>query len=77
MIITLQLHHRPELIKPGIFSTQYYQFTLTIKEINKSVVRKLTDFEWFYHKLISFYPGIVVSTILYTLDSSFTREKGL
>ena len=47
---------RDSLIKEGLFSFTYVQYTLECKELKTSTIRKLSDIEWFREKLKALYP---------------------
>lgn len=49
------------MIKSGLFSFAFLQFTIETKELNCIVVRRLADFEWFYSKMNELFPGVAVS----------------
>ena len=53
----------PEHKKGGLFSTGYFQYTITNKRDNSTIVRKLKDFDWMKSKLLELYPGIFIPPI--------------
>ena len=54
----------PILIKKGIFSLQsYYQYTIETSPLNYHAIRKYSDFEWLYNKIIELYPGKLVTSL--------------
>ena len=44
-----------------MFSFAYYQYTLLLPDLDKSCIRKFSDFEWFKKKIIDFYPYTYVN----------------
>ena len=52
----------PVMIKTGVFSRSYVQYTITSKDLSK-VDRKLSDFEWLYNKLSFLYPKRISSVL--------------
>lgn len=48
------------MVKNGLFSFSYYQFTLTCVELNTTITRKLTDFDWFRTQLIKLFPTLYI-----------------
>ena len=38
----------PVIIKTGVFSSSYVQYTISSKDLSTKVYRKLSDFEWLY-----------------------------
>ena len=53
----------PVLIKTGVFSRSYVQYTISAKELSSKVDRKLSDFEWLYSKLSFLYPKRISSVL--------------
>ena len=54
----------PTQIKKGLFSLQsYYQYTIETTPLNYHSIRKYSDFEWLYNKIIELYPGKLVTTL--------------
>ena len=53
----------PHLVKNGLFSFSYFQFTLTCSAIKVVTIRKLSDFEWLRNKILQLYPSIYISPI--------------
>lgn len=47
----------PKVIKEGLFSFSYVQYTLECPELKTSTVRKLSDIQWFKDKLMLLYPA--------------------
>ena len=54
----------PIQIKKGLFSLKsYYQYTIETTTLNYHTIRKYSDFEWLYNKIIELYPGKLVTTL--------------
>jgi len=53
----------PVVIKTGVFSRAYVQYTLSTKELSTKVDRKLSDFEWLYNRLSFMYPKRITSVL--------------
>ena len=53
----------PVLIKGGLFSWSYYQYTISTPDFNYKVERKLTDFDWLYKKMQEIYPALIISSV--------------
>ena len=53
----------PEHKKNGLFSSGYFQYTITNKKDNSTIVRKLKDFDWLKSRLLDLYPGIFIPPI--------------
>ena len=55
--------NNPVLIKTGVFSRSYVQYTISSKNLSSKVDRKLSDFEWLYNKLSFLYPKRILSVL--------------
>ena len=55
--------NNPVIIKTGVFSRSYVQYTITSKDLSTKVDRKLSDFEWLYNKLSLLYPKRISSVL--------------
>ena len=55
--------NNPVMIKTGVFSRSYAQYTITSKDLSTKVDRKLSDFEWLYNKLSLLYPKRISSLL--------------
>lgn len=53
----------PVVIKTGVFSRAYVQYTLSTKDLSTKVDRKLSDFEWLYNRLSFMYPKRITSVL--------------
>ena len=54
----------PILIKKGLFSLQsYYQYNIETPSLNYHTIRKYSDFEWLYNKIIELNPGKLVTSL--------------
>ena len=53
----------PVVIKTGVFSRSYVQYTIRSKDLSTKVERKLSDFEWLYNKLSFLYPKRILSVL--------------
>lgn len=53
----------PEHKKSGLFSSGYFQYTITNKKDNSTIVRKLKDFEWMKNRILELFPGIFIPPI--------------
>ena len=53
----------PVIIKTGVFTRSYVQYTLTSKDLSTKVERKLSDFEWLYNRLSILYPKRILSVL--------------
>ena len=53
----------PIIIKTGVFSRSYVQYTISSKQLSTKVDRKLSDFEWLYNKLSFLYPKRIISVL--------------
>lgn len=53
----------PVIIKTGVFSRSYVQYTITSKDLSTKVDRKLSDFEWLFNKLSLLYPKRISSAL--------------
>ena len=53
----------PVIIKTGVFSRSYVQYTISSKDLSTKVDRKFSDFEWLYNKLSLFYPKRISSVL--------------
>ena len=53
----------PVVIKTGVFSRSYVQYTIRAKDLSTKVERKLSDFEWLYNKLSFLYPKRILSVL--------------
>ena len=53
----------PVIIKTGVFSRSYVQYTISSKDLSTKVDRKFSDFEWLYYKLSLFYPKRISSVL--------------
>ena len=55
--------NNPVLIKTGVFSRSYVQYTISSKDLSAKVDRKLSDFEWLYNRLSFLYPKRILSVL--------------
>jgi hypothetical protein len=53
----------PVIIKTGVFSRSYVQYTIISKDLSTKVDRKLSDFEWLYNRLSFLYPKRILSVL--------------
>lgn len=53
----------PVIIKTGVFSRSYAQYTISSKDLSTKIDRKLSDFEWLYNKLSLLYPKRISSVL--------------
>ncbi|MCQ2819124.1 MAG: PX domain-containing protein [archaeon] len=68
------------MVKEGLFSFTYVQYTLECRELKSSTIRKLSDIEWFKDKLKSLYPAtyfppLPKKTVFENSDSKATNKK--